>query len=65
VISGRRPERNVAGEIHFARLNESRSVGDISRVFRKPKRIQFWKKSWSDAINTHRVRMAHNVEGTD
>jgi hypothetical protein len=41
---------------------EGRRVGKILGVSRKPKRIQFWNKSWWDAVDTNRVRMAANVE---
>jgi hypothetical protein len=41
---------------------ESRRVGKILGVSRKPKRIQFWNKSWWDDVDTNRVRMAANVE---
>jgi len=41
---------------------EHRRVGKIARVSRKPKRIQFRNKSWWDAVDTNRARMAANVE---
>jgi hypothetical protein len=31
-------------------------------VPRKPNRIQFWNKSWREAVDTNRVRIAANVE---
>jgi hypothetical protein len=29
---------------------------------RRPQSTAFWNKSWWDAVNTNRVRMAGNVE---
>jgi hypothetical protein len=43
---------------------ERRRIGKILGVSRKPKRIQFWNKSWWDAVDTNRVRMAADVEET-
>jgi hypothetical protein len=53
---------NHRGGLLYIVVLESRRVGKILGVSRKPKRLQFWNKSWWDAVDTNRVRMAANVE---
>jgi hypothetical protein len=48
--------------IHFAGLDESASLGDISKMVRNLE-IQFWNKSCSRLVNTNRGQIAPNVEG--
>jgi len=53
---------NHWGGLLYIVVLESGRIGKILGVSRKPKRIQFWNKSWWDVVDTNRVRMAANVE---
>jgi hypothetical protein len=48
--------------IYFAGLNESASLGDISKMVANLE-IESWNKSRSMLVNTNRVQMAPNVDG--
>ena len=43
---------------------ESGRVDKVLRVSRKPKRIQFWNKSWWGAVDTNRARTGRQRGGT-
>jgi hypothetical protein len=53
---------NHRGGLLYIVVLGSRCVGKIVGMSRKPKRIPFWNKSWWDAVDTNRVRMAANVK---